>query len=46
METIPSSYFNLETLYEQYKDCQQNFEPERTPEMQPFFSYVNPNNSP
>ena len=41
METIPSPYFNLETLYEQYKDCQQNFEPERTPEMQPFFSYVN-----
>ena len=47
METIPSPYdFNLETLYEQYKDCQQNFEPERTPEMQPFFSYVNHNNSP
>jgi len=47
MEIIPSPYdFNLETLYEQYKDCQQNFEPERTPEMQPFFSYVNPNNSP
>lgn len=47
METIPSPYnFNLETLYEQYKDCQQNFEPERTPEMQPFFSYMNSNNSP
>ena len=47
MEIIPSPYdFNLETLYEQYKDCQQNFEPERTPEMQPFFSYVNHNNSP
>ena len=37
---------NLDSLYEKYQDCQQNFEPERTPEMQPFFADINPINSP